>query len=648
MHEVKSLVRTAYEPHSPDPPPPVVGFDVKVILMRAIGLFFALTALATFAGAQTDWPTFGHDSGSNRYSPLKQITPANVNTLTRAWTYHMNSGGTSASGSSSETIPLVVGGMMYLTTPYKRVVALEPETGKEIWAFDVPDGNPARRGLDYWEGDKQSPAQVFFGTDTGKLYALNAKTGKLSPGFGNEGVVDMKPGALNGVAKASFGLSSPPIVYRNLVITGAIVQETPSVGAAGDTRAWDLRTGKLVWTFHSIPRPGEPGSDTWEGDAWKNRSGTNVWGFFTIDTKRGILYMPFGEPTTDYWGGDRKGANLFGTSLVAVDAQTGKLKWYFQAVHHDTWDYDLSAPPVLIDVKRNGRTIPAVAQVTKMSFVYILNRLTGQPIYGVEERPIPQDDILPGDTTWATQPFPVKPPPLSRNSFTKADIATVTPELQKFCEGLFESVPGGMHSGGPFTHYSTVPSIIFPSSIGGGNFNPSSFNPELGYLFVNTHDMGSTNVMVKSADGSIYNREPYQGSMRFWNPQNRQLCNQPPWGRLTAINVNTGDIAWQVNLGITESLPEGKQNTGRPNLGGSVATAAGLVFIGATDDSRFRAFDAKTGKELWTAKIDAGAHASPITYQGKDGKQYVTITATGGSQLFDPTRSDALIAFALP
>lgn len=616
--------------------------------MRTMGLFFALAVLVTSAGAQTDWPTFGHDSGSNRYSPLKQITPANVNKLKRAWTYHMNPGGANAGGGSSETIPLVVGGMMYVTTPYKRVVALDPETGKEIWAFDVPDGNPARRGLDYWAGDRQSPAQIFFGTDTGKLYALNAKTGKLSPGFGNEGVVDMKPGALNGVAKVSFGLSSPPIVYRNLVITGALVQETPSVGAAGDTRAWDVHTGKLAWTFHSIPRPGETGSDTWEGDAWKNRSGANVWGFFTIDTQRGILYMPFGEPTTDYWGGDRKGANLFGTSLVAVDVQTGKLKWYFQAVHHDTWDYDLSAPPVLVDVKRNGRTIPAVAQVTKMSFVYILNRVTGEPIYGVEERPIPQNDILPGDTTWPTQPFPVKPPPLSRNSFTKADIATVTPELQKFCEGLFESVPGGMHSGGPFTHYSTTPSIIFPSSIGGGNFNPSSFNPELGYLFVNTHDMGSTNVMVKSADGKIYNRVPYKGSMRFWNPENRQLCNQPPWGRLTAIDVNTGDIAWQVTLGITESLPEGKQNTGRPNLGGSVATASGLVFIGATDDSRFRAFDAKTGQELWTVKIDAGAHASPISYQGKDGKQYVAIAAVGGSQLFDPTSSDALIAFALP
>jgi quinoprotein glucose dehydrogenase len=620
--------------------------------------FALLLAFTTFAAAQSDWPTFGHDPGGNRYSPLRQITPQNVSKLIRSWTYHMNplassqgaagAGMSGASGSSSETIPLVVGGIMYLTTQFKRVVALEPETGKEIWTFTVPDGNPARRGLEYWPGDKQNPPQVFFGTDTGKMYALNARTGKLSPGFANEGVLDMKPGALNGLAGATFGLSSPPIVYRNLLITGALVQETPSAGAAGDTRAWDVRTGKLVWTFHSIPRPGETGSDTWEGDAWKNRSGANVWGFFTLDTQRGILYMPFGEPTTDYWGGDRKGANLFGTSLVAVDAQTGKRKWHFQAVHHDTWDYDLSAPPVLFDIKQGGRTIPAVAQVTKMSFVYILNRVTGEPVYGVQERPIPQNDILPGDTTWPTQPFPVKPPALARNSFQRSDIATVTPELQKFCEALFDSVPGGMHSGGPFTHYSTTPSIIFPSSIGGGNFNPSSFNPTLGYLFVNTQDLGSTNVMVLNKDGKSYDRVNYKGSMRFWKEDERLLCNQPPWGRLTAINVNTGEIAWQSTLGVSDNLPEGKRNTGRPNLGGSVATAGGLVFIGATDDNRFRAFEARTGKELWTEKIEAGAHAAPITYQGKDGKQYVVIAATGGSQLFDPSRGDSLIAFALP
>ena len=631
-------------------------------------LAVAVAACAA-AFAQNDWPTYGRDLAGTRYSPLKQIDSGNVSKLVRAWTYHMSAataalerqeegtevpggrgrGRGGGGGRISEVSPLIIGGVMYITTGYGRVVALEPETGKPIWTYEVKDGAPAERGLEYWAGDAQSPPELFFGTSTGKLIALNAKTGKPVPGFGNEGIVDMKPGALNGLTNSMFGLSSPPIIYKNLVITGAHVQESPSIGASGDTRAWDIHTGKLVWTFHSVPRPGEPGSETWEDpDSWKNRSGTNVWGMFTVDAERGILYMPFGEPTTDYWGGDRKGANLYGTSLVAVDALTGKVKWYFQAVHHDTWDYDLASPPVLFDVKRNGQTIPALAQLTKMGFLFILNRVTGAPIYGVEERPVPADDALPGDSAWPTQPFPLKPPPLARNSFKREDLATVTPELQKFCQELFDSVPGGLHSGGPFTHYSTTPSVIFPSSIGGGNWNPPSFDPALGYLFVNTMDFGSLNQMVKASDSARYNRLGYRNNTRFWDPAKNLPCNQPPWGRLFAINVNTGDIAWQTTLGVTDSFPEGKQNTGRPNMGGSVATAGGVVFIGATDDSRFRAFDSKTGKELWVTKIDAGAHSAPVTYQGKDGKQYVVVTATGGGFLGDRSSADTLIAFALP
>jgi len=622
----------------------------------------------TAASAQNDWPTYGRDLAGTRYSPLKQISTANVTQLVRAWTYHMAAetaapareeegnevqrgrgrGRGGAGGRIAEASPLVIGGVMYLTTGYGRVAALEPETGKSIWTYEVKDGAPAERGLEYWAGDAQSPPELFFGTSTGKLIALNAKTGKPVPGFGNEGVVDMKPGALNGLANSMFGLSSPPLVYKNVLITGAHVQESPSIGAAGDTRAWDVHTGKLVWTFHSVPRPGELGSETWEPDSWKNRSGTNVWGLFTLDERRGILYMPFGEPTTDYWGGDRKGANLYGTSLVAVDALTGQMKWYFQAVHHDTWDYDLASPPVLFDVKRNGQTVPAVAQLTKMGLLFILDRVTGKPIYGVEERPVPVDDALPGDSAWPTQPFPLKPPPLARNSFKREDLATVTPELQKYCEELFDSIPGGLHSGGPFTHYSTTPSVIFPSSIGGGNWNPPSFDPVLGYLFVNTMDFGSLNQMVKASDSARYNRLGYRNVNRFWDQAKNMPCNQPPWGRLFAINVNTGDIAWQTTLGITDSLPEGKQNTGRPNIGGSVATAGGLVFIGATDDSRFRAFDAKTGKELWVTKIDAGAHSAPVSYLGKNGKQYVVVTATGGGFLGDRSSADTVIAFALP
>ena len=618
-----------------------------------------VAALSGFAAAQTDWPTYGHDPGGTRYSPLTQIDTGNVTKLVRAWSYHMkpaDGGAQTASkgrgrgrgrgARTSEVTPLVIGDVMYLTTAYNRVVALEPETGKEIWSTEIKGGPPATRGLEYWPGDKESPPELFFGTEDGKLIAINAKTGKLVPGFGNEGEVDMKAGIMNGFPNAPYGLSSPPIIYKNVVITGAHVQEFPSLGPAGDTRGWDIHTGKLVWQFHSIPRPGEHGADTWQGDSGKARSGANIWGMMTVDTKRGIVYMPFGEPTEDYYGGDRKGANLYGTSLVAADALTGKVKWYFQAVHHDTWDYDLAAPPVLIDVVQKGKKIPAVAQLSKMGFLFILNRETGKPIFGVEERPVPTDDVVPGDEAWPTQPFPVKPPPLARNSFSRDDIATVTPEHQKFCQDLFDR-DGGLHAGGPFTHYSTKPSVIFPSSIGGGNWNPPSFDPKLGYLFVNTQDFGSLNQMVKNPDGS-YSRTGFAGVNRFWDPDKQWPCNQPPWGRLFAINVNTGDIAWQVPLGITDDLPEGKQHTGRPNLGGSVATAGGLVFIGATDDSRFRAFESKTGKELWVTKIDAGAHTAPITYMGKDGKQYVVVTANGGGFLNDRSNADEIIAFALP
>jgi len=613
----------------------------------------ALVLVSAVGYGQSDWPTYGHDLSGTRYSPLKQIDPKNVGKLVPSWTFHLSAPavpGKQSGGRVWETSPLVINGMMYLTA-YNRVVALEPETGKEIWSYEVKDGAPATRGLEYWAGDRQAPAEIFFGTSSGKLIALNAKTGKLVPGFGVEGIVDMKPGALNGLANSSFGLSSPPVAYKNVLITGAHVQEGPSIGAAGDTRAWDVHTGKLVWQFHSVPRPGEPGSETWEGDSWKDRSGTNVWGFFTLDATRGIVYMPFGEPTSDYWGGDRKGNNLYGTSLVAADALTGKVKWYFQAVHHDTWDYDLSAPPVLFDVTRNGKKVPAVAQLTKMGLLFILNRETGEAIFGMEERPVPVADALPGDIASPTQPFPVKPPPLARNSFVREDLATVTPELEKFCQELYDSNPGGLHSGGPFTHYSTEPSVIFPSSIGGGNWNPPSYDPNLGYLFVNTQDFGSLNQMVKSADGTRYSRSGYKGNTRFWEPSGHLPCNQPPWGRLFAINVNTGDIAWQVPLGSTENLTPWfmpVRDFGTPNLGGPIVTAGNLVFVAGTMDRKLRAFDLETGRELWKHPLPAGGQATPMTYRaGQNGRQYVVIAAGGHGPLGVP-RGDSVVAFALP
>ncbi len=671
----------------------LAGIAVAALGMGAI----AQSGNAQNAAASKEWPTYGHDPGGMRFSPLTQLTPANVSQLEVAWVYHMKPAavpstdgrgtGTSASPNapvgdtpppagqggrgrgrggtgfaSSEVTPLVVNGTMYLSTPYYRVAALDATTGKEVWTFQLPSGNPSTRGVEYWPGDAQTPAQIVFGSSDAKLYSLDAKTGKPNEAFGEKGVVDLNtPEILQGLPGRD-GLTSPPTVYKNLVITGGTTQENPPRGPAGDVRAWDMRTGKLVWTFRSVPRAGEPHNDTWAGDSWKNRSGVNVWGFITVDVERGIVYMPFGAPSVDQYGGDREGNNLFGNSIVAADANTGKYLWHFQVVHHDVWDADLAGAPALIDVKQGGKTIPAVAVIGKVGLLFLLDRVTGKPIYGVEERPVAQSEV-PQERSSKTQPFPLKPAPLSRMTIAGSDIATVTPELEAACKKLIE----GMQLGGPYLppSYNRL-RVQFPGNHGGVNWGGTSFSPQLGYLFVNTNELGqisglrdrdpnSTEPARGDGQGNrVDPNGPYQGfpgggrfSSRGTDPQ-QLLCQQPPWGQLTAVDVNTGEFAWRVPLGVTDSLPPEKQKTGRPGNGGTIATAGGLVFVGATDDSRFRAFDAKTGKELWTVKLPAAAQATPMTYEGRDGKQYVIITSTGGGFFGNPVDSDSVMAFALP
>jgi len=416
---------------------------IPVIIVVNSSFVLILTSVL----GQTDWPTYGRDPGGQRYSALTQINPGNVTKLVRVWTYHMKPASAAARAGEtnpsprgrrrgapeSEATPLVVGGVMYLTTAYNRVVALEPETGNPIWQYEVKGDSPATRGLEYWGGGGQASPRLFFGTTEGRLIALDARTGQPVQEFGKGGEVNMKAGVMNSYDDAFYGLSSPPSMYKNLVITGAHTQETPSLGASGDVRAWDAITGKMVWEFHTVPRPGESGHDTWEGDSWKARSGTNVWGMMTVDTERGLVFLPLGSPTYDYYGGDRKGANLFANCLVALEAGTGKLKWYFQMVHHDLWDYDLSTPPVLLDVVQRGTKIPAVAVMTKMGLLFILDRRNGKPVFGVEERPVPPTDV-PGEGGWATQPFPIKPAPLARNSFKREELAMLIPDHRKFCE----------------------------------------------------------------------------------------------------------------------------------------------------------------------------------------------------------------------
>ncbi len=571
-----------------------------------------------------------------RFSSLRQIDAGNAARLKLAWTFRTGKPG-------SEAIPIVVDGVMYVTAP-DGVYALVPETGELLWKYDAAP--VALRGLAYWPGAGGLHARVFAGNKY-FLLALDVTTGKPAPGFGNEGRVDLKQGVLGDLKDGRYELDSPPAVFGDIVITGCSNGEgSPSQGAYGDIRGWDAKTGKLIWTFHTVPRPGEPGSETWPSEAWKNRSGTNTWGFFTIDVKRGIVYAPLGAPTSDFYGADRTGDGLFGNSLVALDARTGQKKWHQQLVHHDIWDYDLSAPPALFDIHREGRVIPAVAQITKMGLLFVFDRVTGEPVYGMEERPVPQTAI-PGEVTAKTQPFPVKPPPLAKNTFRMEEMYDRSPEHARFCKDLFEA--NQMKIGGPYTPLPLEGNaLFFPSTLGGGNWGGESVDPSLGLLFVNVMNVAQWGHMEKR--GSEYVRKSAYGTYaRFWDREKYIPCQNPPFGELVAVDLATGDIAWRAVLGTIDALEAiGVHNTGTVNLGGSIATAGGVVFIGATNDSRFRAFASKSGELLWEEKLEASGNSSPITYLGRDGRQYVALMAAGGGAFLGGGLSNTLVAFALP
>jgi quinoprotein glucose dehydrogenase len=601
-------------------------------MIRIAGLLF----IATLGLAQTEWTSYGNDPGAMRYSTATQITAANVSKLALAWTFPTGKPG-------SEAIPIIVNGVMYITAP-DGVYALVPETGQLLWKYQATP--VALRGLAYWPGANGLNPRVFSGNGP-FLLALDVTTGKPAPGFANEGRLDLTTGVMGDLKKARYALQSPPAVFGDVVITGCSNGEgSPTLGAYGDIRGWDAKTGKLLWTFHTVPRPGEPGAETWPPDAWKNRSGTNAWGFFTIDTKRGIVYTPIGAPTSDFYGADRAGDGLYGNSLVALDARTGERKWSRQIVHHDIWDYDLAAPPALFDIRRGAEVIPAVAQITKMGLLFVFNRVTGEPVYGMEERPVPQSSV-PGEVTAKTQPFPLKPPPLARNTFAIGDIYDRSPDQARFCKDLFEK--NQMTIGGPYTPLPLAGNALFyPSTLGGGNWGGVSIDPRMGRLFVNIMNLGQWGHMEKR-DSEYVRTSAYGTYARFWNRETHVPCQNPPFGELVAIDLASGDIAWRSVLGTVDSLEAiGVHNTGALNIGGSIATAGGLVFIGATNDSRFRAFDSKTGKLLWEAKLAASGHTSPVTYMGRDGRQYVALMATGGGGFLGGGLSNSLVAFALP
>jgi quinoprotein glucose dehydrogenase len=619
----------------------------KINRIAAAGLLGSFLFAGAQAAPQDDWPNIGRDPGGARYSPLTQITPANVNNLKVAWKHDLKPAGSELRDTASQTTPLVVDGVLYLANPYGKIQALDGATGKEIWSYTLPDNQrPNTRGMGYWPGDGKNDPRLVFTTATGRLVAVNAKLGKAAEGFGDQnGMVNLRtPDVMRGFDGRPYGVSSAPLIYKNLAITGSAMGEIPK-GPSGAVRAFDILTGKLVWSFKTVPGPGELGYDTWAPGATENRSGANVWGLMNVDAQRGIAYLPIGAPSSDRYGGDRHGTNLFSGSLVAVNAATGKYLWHFQLVHHDIWDHDMDTPPVLLTVRKNGRNIPAVATMTKSAYLFILDRVTGKPIYDVKEVPVPASTVT-DEQAWPTQPMPVKPPPLARQSFSAAkDIATVTPEHKAFCEKLIKDKK--LHDSvaySPLTMDSRI--ARFPGSGGGPEWAGGAMDEKRGLFIINTHDMGSIEMVEKKKEGHWGSAD---GPDSFFVDEDKKLmCQQPPWGTLYAINVNTGDIAWSTRLGVTDSLPEGSRNTGRPSIGGPTVTAGGLIFIAATDDSRFRAFETATGKEVWTYKMDLSAHASPMTYRGKDGKQYVAIVATGGSFIRSPTGPGSLMVFALP
>jgi membrane-bound PQQ-dependent dehydrogenase (glucose/quinate/shikimate family) len=614
--------------------------------------YAAFLAVAPALDAQ-EWGSYGGDLGGTRFSSLTQINRDNVAQLKPAWVYHTGEVRRAQRSTTRhrippfESTPILIDDLLYFSTPANRVIALDAATGREIWQFDPQAGLKGprhfhqHRGVAYWQDHSGTQRRILFGTYDGRLIALDAKTGKPCSDFGDHGIVNLREGVEPQSSKQIYAVTSPPAIFRDLVITGAEVPEYPSRGPSGMVRAFDVRTGKLIWTFHTIPQPGEPGHETWQADDWKNRTGANVWSIMSVDAERGLVFLPIGSPSYDFYGADRQGQNLFANSLVALDASTGKLVWYYQMVHHDVWDYDLPAQPVLINVQRDSQSIPAVAQVTKMGFVFILDRVTGKSLFPVEERSFPQTTV-PGEVTWPTQPVPLKPPPLVRQTFSAEEISNVTPESNRFCSALFPT----LENHGQYTPFGRNMTLVVPGSLGGANWSGASFDPNSHLLFVNVNELGSIGKLKPQPSNAPvrYRRTAKTGEYaRFWD--NRHLpCQQPPWGTLNAINTDTGEIAWTVPLGTVEGL---KTKTGTPSLGGSII-AGGLVFIGGTIDSRFRAFDAQSGAELWSAKLAANAHATPMTYALKKNKKQYIVIAVGGGGNFSTTVSDTLVAFALP
>lgn len=651
----------------------------RIIAVIAICLLSSHLTIAQETSIRDgDWPAYGRDQGGSRYSPLEQINPANVKQLKVAWTYRTGdvSDGQKTAGveSAFEATPILVDGTLYLSTPFNRVIALDPETGAERWAYDPKletskhiAGQFVSRGVSTWL-DPKAPTghvcrrRIFLGTLDARLIALDGATGRPCADFGDGGQVDLSKGVGN-VERSEYQVTSPPAVINDLVIVGSAIGDNQRVKeTSGAVRAFDVRTGRLRWVWDPVPRnSNDPAFLTWQGGSASYNGAANVWSIISADPARDLIFLPTSSPSPDYYGGERIGNNNYADSVVALRASTGRVVWHFQVVHHDLWDYDIPAQPALITVHRKGKEIPAVAVATKMGHLFILNRVDGQPLFPVEERPVPQTAVA-GEVLSPTQPFPTTPRPLVPQKLRPEDAWGLTTAEREQCRASISA----LRNEGIFTPPSLQGSLLYPGDVGGMNWSGVAFDARRDLLITNTNrlarvvtlipragvDRARLNALRAANPASEYSSQrgtPYLMRREWLVSASSVPCNPPPWGTLVAIDTSTGTVRWEVPLGTMPELARapGAAEWGSLNLGGAITTASGLVFIAAARDNYLRAFNVETGKEVWKAALPAGGQATPMTYQlSRKSKQFIVIAA-GGHGGLQTTLGDYVVAFTL-